>query len=217
MSKQADDKPREIEAKFNASIPTFRAIEKLETIAGWRVVDRRTVRLRDEYWDTPDHKLGRNQCTLRVREIDGHPEGELTFKGKPEDGGRTEEIATVRSGTGPQDWVRQRKAKPIVDSLRAMGVLDSLEQDVVLLNPRRELVLRKGGAEEVLSLDEVRVEDYSYVRRYVELELKHGTRADHNTLARALAARFQLEASKSGKVQAARDWLTRLRNRRVKR
>ena len=210
MSKKGD-KPREIEAKFNASIPKFRAIEKLERIAGWHVVDRRTVHLRDAYWDTPDNKLGKDECTLRVREVDGSPEGELTFKGKPEGGGRTEEIAAVRSGTGPKDWARVRQAKPIVDALRELDALDSLKQDVVLLNPRRELVLRKGRAEETLSLDEVRVEDHSYVRRYVELELKRGARATHNALVHALAGKFHLEESKSGKVQSVRDWLQQRR------
>jgi hypothetical protein len=136
----------------------------------------------------------------------------LTFKGKPEDGGRTEEIANVRAGAGPSEWASVRKAKPIVDALRELGVLDSLRQDIVLVNPRRELVLRKGRAEEILSLDEVRIEGHPYVRRYVELELKRGTRATHTALVRALAGRFHLEESKTGKVQAARDWLSRRRD-----
>jgi len=212
VSKQEEsDKPQEVEAKFNASIPTFRAIEQLEQIAGWRVVERRTVHLRDSYWDTRDHRLGRDECTLRVRELDGGPNGELTFKGKPQDGERTEEIAVVPARSGPDDWARVRETKPIVDALRQLGVFNALQQDVVLLNPRRELVLRKGSAKEILSLDEVRIEGQPYVRRYVELELEHGARTAHNALVRALAGRFRLKESKTGKVQAARDWLDRRR------
>lgn len=204
-------KPQEVEAKFTASLATFKALESLEEIDGWRVVERRTVRLRDAYWDTPDHQLGRDECTLRVRELDGEREGELTFKGKPEGGARTEEIATIRTGTGPTQWRRTPAAREIVNALRELGVLSHLQQDVVLLNPRRELVLRKRRAEEILSLDEVRIESHPYTRRYVELELKHGPRAGHDTLAQALADRFQLTPSPKGKVQAARDWLARHR------
>jgi inorganic triphosphatase YgiF len=202
-------KPREIEAKFDASAATFRSLERLEELDGWRVSERRSVRLRDSYWDTPDQRLARDECTLRVRELDGAPQGELTFKGKPVRGGRTEETVSVRAGTGPRQWQRVLEARPILDAMRAIVPLSQLRQDVVLLNPRRELVLRKGRAEEVLSLDEMRIEGHAYAKRYVELELKRGARAGHDALARALAERFSLKESKTGKVQAARDWLAK--------
>ena len=201
--------PREIEAKFDAPLVTFRAIERLEEIDGWRVAERRAVRLRDSYWDTPDHRLAQQECTLRVRVLDEAAEAELTFKGKPERGGRTEQTAAVRAGSGPRQWRRSSDASPILDAVRALVPLSRLRQDVVLLNPRRELVLRKGGAEEILSLDEMRIEGQPYVKRYVELELKRGPRNGHDALTRALATRFGLIESVKGKVQSARDWLTR--------
>ena len=37
------EKPREIEAKLSGSIESFRALERLEEIAGWRVVERHSV------------------------------------------------------------------------------------------------------------------------------------------------------------------------------
>jgi len=205
------EKPREIEAKLSGSIESFRALERLEEIAGWRVVERRSVRLRDSYWDTPDHRLGRAGCTLRVREMDGAPVGELTYKGVPEDGGRTEENACAPIGSGPREWehLPGTDAKQIVTALREQGVLAALRPDLVLLNPRRELMLRKGSAEEVLSLDEVRIEGQPYLRRYVELELKHGSREDHDALSRALQERFHRRPIKTGKVHAARQWLER--------
>ena len=211
-AQQGKEKPREIEAKFGASVGVFRKVAGLEEIAGWRVVERRSVRLRDAYWDTPDHRLGREECTLRVREMDAEPVGELTFKGKPEGGGRTEETAAVRTRSGPAQWRRVAEAREIVGALRELGVLGRLRQDIVLLNPRRELVLRKGRAEEVLSLDEVRIEGYPYTRRYVEVEQKAGSREGHDALARALAECFGLKESKTGKVQAAREWLARRRD-----
>lgn len=207
----ATKKPVEVEAKFDASRATFRSLERLDEIDGWSVVERRMVRLRDAYWDTPDHRLGRDERTLRVREFEGEPEGELTFKGKPERGGRSEETATVRTGSGPRQWQRVPEARPIVDALHELGVFWKLRQDVVLLNPRCELVLRKGRAEEILSLDEVRLEGQRYMRRYVELELKRGARSGHDALVRTLAERFGLRESKRGKVQSAREWLFRHR------
>ena len=209
MSAKAAQPPREVEAKFDASLATFRALEKLEEIEGWRVSERRSVRLRDSYWDTPDQRLAQRECTLRVRELDEAKDAELTFKGKPENGGRTEETAAVRAGSGPRQWGRAPEARAILDAVRAVAPLSDLRQDVVLLNPRRELVLRKGRAEEILSLDEMRIEGQPYVKRYVELELKRGARAGHDGLVRALAERFELTESKKGKVQAAREWLAR--------
>ena len=205
------EKPREIEAKLSGSIESFRALERLEEIAGWRVVERHSVELRDAYWDTPDHRLGCTGRTLRVRAMDGAPVGELTYKGAPEDGGRTEENASAPAGSGPRDWERltNTEAKQIVTALHEQGILAALRLDIVLLNPRRELVLRKGASEEVLSLDEVRIESQPYLRRYVELELKHGSREEHDALTHALQERFHRRPIKTGKVHAARQWLER--------
>jgi hypothetical protein len=233
--------PRETEAKLNASVAAFRRLEGLAAIGGWRVVERRTLRLRDAYWDTPDNRLGRAGCTVRVRAIDGAPEGELTFKGAPDDGApagsaggstvgqlqqtvrraarrlagqlrsgsRLELIARVPVGSGPADWLRLEAAQPVLDALRAAGALGELRPDIVLLNPRRELALRRedGAGEASLSLDEVRIEGQPYVRRYVEIELKAGGRADLDRLAGSIARRYGLRPSRRGKVQAARAWL----------
>jgi hypothetical protein len=201
--------PCEVEAKFVGSQRAFRALEQLDEIDGWRVAERREVRLRDTYWDTPDRRLGAEVRTLRVREMDGAATGELTLKGRPEDGGRTEETVAAPAGSGPGEWARLPGAEPILDTLRRLGVIDRLRPDVVLLNPRRELVLRRGDAEEVLSLDEMRIEGQPYRRSYVELELKHGDREGHDALVRAIAGRFGLRPSGLGKVHAARRWLER--------
>ncbi len=201
--------PREIEVKFVGSQQAFRTLEGLDEIDGWRVAERRTVRLRDTYWDTPDHRLGAAGRTLRVRELDGAATGELTLKGRPEDGSRTEETVEAPAGSAPRDWAHLPEAAPILDALRRTGALDDLRADLVLLNPRRELVLRRGDAEEILSLDETRLEGHPYSRRFVEVELKLGDRAGHDALVSALQERYGLRRSGTSKVRAAREWLVR--------
>jgi hypothetical protein len=217
------EEPVETEAKLRASARAFRQLERLEEIDGWRVVERRRVSLRDTYWDTPDRQLGQAGCTLRVREQDGGPQAELTFKGRPGDGAgasrsRTEITVVAPSGSGPEQWRRLPAARPVLDSLRRLGVTSGLAPDLVLLNPRRELVLRRHWGdteatreatpdEAVLSLDEVRIEGRPYLRRYVEIELKRGSQAPLDELVEVVATRYGLPATYEGKVQSARAWL----------
>ena len=255
--------PLEVEAKLRGSRRAFDALEQAAQageIAGWRVVDRRAVRLRDTYWDTPDRRLASRGCTLRVREVLAlggaqHPAksrapqrpagestvpgaeqrigaraAELTFKGQvgytPTSlaGSRPEVTAATPAGAGPADWVHLPAAQPVLAALRTAGgpaapgapdVLARLRPDVVLLNPRREFLLRQeggdagGSGQAVLSLDEVRIEGQPYRRRYVEIELKRGHRSALDRLVRAAAAQFGLRPSRTGKVQAARAWLAR--------
>ncbi len=199
----------------------------------WRVVERRDVTLRDTYWDTPDRRLAQAQCTLRVREQGKDLPAELTLKGPlprraPAPGAlgwsRTELTVAGPAGSGPLDWARLPGAGPVVAALRHLGIEvggpdhhgqgpegAGLRPDVVLLNPRRELVLEKDGQQCVLSLDEVRIEGQPYRRRYVEIELKRGTAGALDRLAGALATRYRLRPSRQGKVQAARAWLARRR------
>jgi inorganic triphosphatase YgiF len=203
-----------VEAKLHASKPAFHALAKATTITGWQMEEQREVRLRDTYWDTPDHRLGRANCTLRVREQDGARQGELTFKG-PVAGDRglahtrTELTVAAPAGSSPADWADLPPAEPIWRALEGIGAAHTLRPDVVLLNPRRELVLRQGSGEVVLSLDEVRIEGHPYVRRYVELELKRGPREPFDHLVHAVAEQYRLRPAAVPKVQAARAWLAR--------
>jgi inorganic triphosphatase YgiF len=102
-----------------------------------------------------------------------------------------------------------------VDALRRLGVLgglgvgSGLRPDVVLLNPRRDLLLRLGADEVVLSLDEVALEGAPYRRRYVEAELKKGQAQALQALVEALVEQFGLRPSRRAKAQAAREWLAR--------
>jgi inorganic triphosphatase YgiF len=209
-----EPEPVETEAKLRASQRAFREIAPLDEVAGWRVVDRRTVQLRDSYWDTPDDRLLRAGCTLRVRELDSAPEGELTFKGPASPAAsagasqaRTELIATAPAGSDPAEWHALPGAAPVLDALQKWQAGSALRPVVVLLNPRRELVLRHGQDEAVLSLDEVRIEGQPYCRRYVEIELKRGSRAALDALSLAVQHQFHLRPSRRGKVQAAREWM----------
>jgi inorganic triphosphatase YgiF len=211
-----DPEPIETEAKLRASLRAFREIEPLADVAGWRVVARRTVRLRDSYWDTPDDRLLRADCTLRVRELDGKPQGELTFKAPKEAAlahgasqSRTELVAAVPAGSGPKQWATVDAARPILAALTQRGAAGALRPVVVLLNPRRELVLQQNGNEAILSLDEVRIEGQPYCRRYVEIELKRGSRAALDELSASVLQQFRLQPARLGKVQAAREWLAR--------
>lgn len=226
--------PIETEVRLRGSQRAFRALAAAAVINSWRVVARRRVRLRDVYWDTPDHRLAALGITLRVREPMlepaalpaaervARPSAELTLKRpaeRPAPGAashqRYELTAPVPLGTGPREWQHLPAARPITAALRDLGVLDDLYPDLVLCNPRHELVLRRdarraGRSEEVvLSLDEVTIEGAPYRRRYVELELARGHRAALEELAARVQERFGVRASRTGKVQAARRWMAR--------
>jgi inorganic triphosphatase YgiF len=206
--------PVETEAKLRASVRAFRQIERCKEIAGWRVAARRAVRLRDTYWDTADDRLLRAGCTLRVREMNGAPGAELTFKGpagpRSTVGGsqaRLELTAEVPAGSGPDRWAASGAARPGLAALRQVAGDEALQPVVVLLNPRRELALRRGASEVIVSLDEVGIEGQPYRRRYVEIELKRGSREELDILAAAAQRAFGLRPTQRGKVQAAREWL----------
>jgi triphosphatase len=212
-----DQPPVEVEAKFLASERAFRLLREPSTIAGWEVDRRRDVRLRDIYWETPDYRLLRAGYNLRVRQMDELPEAELTLKGPVErgsgmSGSRAEWTAHVPAGSGPTDWQYLTEAAPIANILRVVGVFDpprggtELRPELVLLNPRHEMVLRLGANIAVLSLDEVTIEGEPYRRRYVEIELEQGSRQALDELAQSVAHRFGLRPSQQGKVQAARRW-----------
>lgn len=147
---------------------------------------------------------------------------------------RTELTVAAPARSVPLDWARLPGAGPVIAALRRLGIEvggpddgqgpamasglgkdgpegATLRPDVVLLNPRRELVLERDGQQCVLSLDEVRIEGQPYRRRYVEIELKRGSAEALDRLAGALATRYRLRPSRQGKVQAARAWLARRR------
>jgi hypothetical protein len=105
------------------------------------------------------------------------------------------------------EWAGLPAATPVLAALRTLGATEALRPDIVLLNPRRELVLRRNGSEVVLSLDEVRIEGKPYCRRYVELELERGSHATLQELVLAVEGRFRLRQARRGKVRAARRWL----------
>lgn len=211
--------PTEVEAKFYGSERAFRLLSDKVTIADWWVVQRRQSALRDTYWDTPERRLQGAGWTLRVRETDGGADAELTLKGpvdraKGASTARTESTVAVPAQSGPREWVKLKDAAPIVEQLRELGMLDeqlgpsaALVADLVLLNPRRDLVLRLYENEAVLSLDEVSIEGHPYRRRYVEIELKRGSRDMLDMLAHMVAERYSLRPSRQGKVGAARAWL----------
>jgi inorganic triphosphatase YgiF len=210
--------PVETEAKLHASRAVFDALSGLETVEGWRAVERHDVRLRDTYWDTADRRLSRARGTLRVREMDGAPQAELTLKGpvpvhtdagSPTAWTRTELTVAVPAGSGPDTWAGSVGAAPLLAALRRLGVADGLRPDIVLLNPRREIILEHGGGVAALSLDEVAIEGAPYRRRYVEIELKRGPAAALERLVQALVARYRLRPSRQAKVEAARRWLAR--------
>jgi hypothetical protein len=219
------DVPVETETKLHASRAVFDALSGLETVEGWRAVERHDVRLRDTYWDTADRRLSRARGTLRVRETDGAPQAELTLKSpapgptsptsptSPTETGsvkawtRTELTATVPAGSDPDAWAGLAAAAPLLAALRRLGVVGGLRPDIVLLNPRREIVLEHDGSGAALSLDEVAIEGAPYRRRYVEIELKRGPVAALERLVQALVARYRLRPSRQAKVEAARRWL----------
>ena len=73
--------PVEIEAKFRASLRAFAILGNRDSLGEWQVVERRGVALRDSYFDTADAALGRQSCTLRVRQNNEDAAAELTLKG----------------------------------------------------------------------------------------------------------------------------------------
>ncbi len=218
VAQTADPTPVETEAKLHASRRVFAALADAPEVAGWRVAERRDTALRDTYWDTPDGRLARAGSTLRVRQNGRDPRGELTLKGPvPREAGsgapgawsRTELSVAVPAGSGPPEWAAIPAARPVLDALRRLGASGGLRPDVVLLNPRRDLLLRRGEDEVVLSLDEVALEGAPYRRRYVEAELKKGQAQALQSLVETLVGQFGLRPSRRAKVQAAREWLAR--------
>ncbi|MDQ3701411.1 MAG: CYTH domain-containing protein [Chloroflexota bacterium] len=226
----------ETEAKLRASRRAFRALAAQEVLeddqgASWRVVQRRDLSLRDTYWDTPDGRLARANGTLRVREHGDDTPAELTLKGplprQANQGAtagwsRTELTVAVPGDSGPADWAQLPQTEPVITALQDLGVdrsevgsgvagLSQLRADIVLLNPRRDMLLERDGQQCVLSLDEVRIEGQPYARRYVEIELKHGPATAVDRLAGALAQRYGLRPSRQAKVAAARAWLAKRR------
>ncbi len=115
----------------------------------------------------------------------------------------------VPAGSRPPEWATIPAARPVLDALRRLGVSSGLRPDVVLLNPRRDLLLRRGADEVVLSLDEVALEGAPYRRRYVEAELKKGQAQALQSLVETLVGQFGLRPSRRAKAQAAREWLAR--------
>ena len=210
---------------LRASRQAFADLAKADAFGPWRVVEQTETRLRDTYFDTPDRALSRQRCTLRVRSLDGEAIGELTLKGPAGDapGGalaRTELTAAIRVGSPLHDWDTISEARPVIEALRVRGIAypGDLAAGAVLVNPRRNLRLRRDTttghardhAEVILSLDEVRLEGHPYLRRYVEIELVHGTPEAITEVADLVAGMTRLRPARSGKVQAARAWLARL-------
>lgn len=207
--------PVETEIKFRASRRAFAALESLSALAGWQVVARRDGSLRDTYWDTPERALEKAGCTLRVRQVDGGPGVEFTLKGPvgpvvPGRIGRQRTELSVQleeaAARGPSMWSTLPAARPVLDALEPLGVVERLRPDIVLLNPRRELILQRDDAEVAMALDEVRIEGRPYVRRYVELELTRGPHEALDALADAATHLAELRPARQGKVQAARAW-----------
>ncbi|MGH2369442.1 MAG: CYTH domain-containing protein, partial [Chloroflexota bacterium] len=157
-------------------------------------------------WGGPGEHASARKGELTLKGPSSHQDGR--GRAAPVSWSRTELTAEAPAGSGPQEWARTPAAAVIVAALRRLDAAEGLRPDVVLLNPRRELVLRKDADEAVLSLDEVCIEDQPYCRRYVEIELKRGAHATLETLAQSIAAQFRLRPSRRGKVQAARAWLT---------
>ncbi len=235
-----DPTPVEIEVKLRASRQAFAVLAEASAFGPWRVVEQTEIRLRDTYFDTPDHSLARQRCTLRIRSLDGDAIGELTLKGPsgnapsgPSDAdentgrmsegimARTELTAVMPVGVPVHEWGAVVEARPVIDALRARGIAypGDLADGAVLVNPRRNLRLRRTTnnvhpidyAEVVLSLDEVRLEGHRYVRRYVEIELVRGAPETVTEVSALLVGMTRLRPARSGKVQAARAWLARLR------
>lgn len=222
--------PLETEAKLHASRRGFAGLALLDEVAGWRVVGRHDVGLRDTYWDTADRRLSGAGCTLRVREMRSGAPGsagtaevmpaELTLKGPVPAGAgagpagvwaRTELTVPAPAGSGPEVWRTLPEARPLLAALERLGATDGLRPDVVLLNPRQEILLERGDGQVVVSLDEVAVEGAPYRRRYVEVELRRGDAGDLGDLVAVLAERYRLRPSRRAKVEAARAWMERRR------
>ena len=216
--------PIEIEVKLRASRQAFAILAEASAFGPWRVVEQTETRLRDTYFDTPGHSLARQRCTLRIRSLDGDAIGELTLKGPAGDapGGpmaRTELTASMPVSVPVHEWDTVAEARPVIDALRARGIAypGDLADGAVLVNPRRNLRLRRGAktgdphdyAEVVLSLDEVRLEGHPYLRRYVEIELGRGAPEAVTEVSNLVARMTRLRPARSGKVQAARAWLAR--------
>lgn len=210
--------PVEIEAKFRASLRAFAILGNRESLGEWQVVERRGVALRDSYFDTADAALGRQSCTLRVRQNNEDATAELTLKGPaavtPEGVfARTELTVAVPAGTLPPAWAGVPGTGPVIDALRLRGVtgIDGLVPVAVLRNPRRDLVVALGESRVVVSLDEVSIEGEVYCQRFVEIEAERGGAPAVRAVADIIAGMSPMRPARTGKVTSARAWLARKR------
>lgn len=210
--------PVEIEAKFRASLRAFAILGDRDALGDWHVVERRSVALRDSYFDTPDAALGRQRCTLRVRQNGDDTVAELTLKGPAAETpegvfARTELTVAVPAGTQPPGWAGLPGTGPVIEALRVRGVtgIDGLVPVAVLRNPRRDVVVANGDGRVVVSLDEVTIEGESYRQRFVEIEAEAGGAPAVRAVADIIAGLSPMRPARTGKVTAARAWLARRR------
>jgi hypothetical protein len=104
-------KPREIESSLavisEAPEDVLREIERLDAIAGHALAPVRPERIRDQYFDTSDGKLGEQRIALRVRELDGR--ALVTLKG-PSEAGRwgVESRLELERGWSEEAWRKVR-------------------------------------------------------------------------------------------------------------
>lgn len=207
----------EREAKFHASGSVFKVLADCEDLFGWTAVERRMSALRDIYWDTPDRRLLRQSCSLRVRERAGEVGGELTFKAPRAAAAaanavleRLEMTVSVRSGAQPADWSESAGGRAILERVAGFGELQALIPLLVLLNPRRDITFRKDPSSVVLSLDTVEIEGRPYRRRFVEIEMIEGVHAEFALLVERVRDQYRLRPSRSSKVEAAYRWLSEM-------
>lgn len=214
--------PVEIEIKFRASLHAFKVLGDRDAFGSWHVIHRETTALRDSYFDLASGDLGAQRCTLRVRQLNDASVGELTLKapaGSTAEGifTRTELTVGIPATATPVHWLSLPETAPVRDALRIRGVnsVGSLVPVAILVNPRRDLILRRGAEEVVLSLDEVSLEGYRYVRRFIEIEARHGGGAAVQSVGEIVQSLVNVRPCFTGKVTGARAWLARNGARRL--
>ena len=193
----------ETETKFRVpDAGCLRRLGELQAVGPFRVIGRRTVAQRDEYWDTPERSAAAAHVSVRLREVSGERLFTVKCGAVVEGQARRVEIEEPAGEGELRGWLGALAAAGRVDLPFDPGRLEAVLE---IRNRRSILELAAPDARAALCLDEVlfRGPRGETGDREAELELEAGGEARLAEAAAWLRDRFALEPARESKYQRA--------------
>jgi hypothetical protein len=180
------------------------AVWEMDRIGSFEVLSRHQLKLRNRYYDSPDHALDRAGGNLRWRTIAESDQAELTYKGPSQVRGgvfrRLEITAMLPSDVDPLSV--DPMPAPLALARRVTASLRPME--LVLENDRRGMRLTDGDATVEVDLDITTMPGTDYYDLEIEAEMVSG---DPEVLADLEVALTSFgEVARSVKGKRARGW-----------